>query len=401
MAQSFVRDFGMKRLWNLIETLHFENGEEPEIKVCDEAKENLFNCILCLDLPREPNQFACCGKPVCVKCLNDYKSSRRDMVCPHCRTTNIPPFLKLDKVLERQILDLSAQCVFKCGWNGILKGHYDHLETQCLFAKIKCSKCSTVTQLKDYKTHVEHTCLYKCCTFCMTDLTDYELITHNCTKRIVNCPLGCGQNMQRWFVDVHVSSDCPKEKKRCPLNVICKQKPEKRFLEEHFKMCAMEHSSSVMKSIKQIRRHPYQIKVIYDKLDDLNPEVFSQPLIIFQLLNVGLLLTRSTTNGYLDVIINVIECSDTSLLAHIAQKHTISITLFNSKTNYNHMKKEMVTVEHPLLCRSSDKRCFPWLICKNFISESNLSLNEVTNTCFINFNRQSNLTFCLKFETYY
>ena len=71
-------------------------------KYIGEPDEGL-NCVICLEVARDPLQHEMCGKLFCKQCLEQHG---REKPCPYCRQQQ--PLFYLDTRGERQILSRSS-----------------------------------------------------------------------------------------------------------------------------------------------------------------------------------------------------------------------------------------------------------------------------------------------------
>ncbi len=127
--------------------------------VDDEQLSGDHECPICLLVLRDPQMVSCCGRKYCNTCIGRVNAANKP--CPMC---NLTYDCMAEKQLNRRILDL----------------------------KIKCSKskygCDWVGEIRQLDNHQSVTCLY--------------------TE--VACSLGCGESMQRQFLERHVLDECIK-----------------------------------------------------------------------------------------------------------------------------------------------------------------------------------------------
>uniref|UniRef100_A0A1X7TYC5 RING-type domain-containing protein n=1 Tax=Amphimedon queenslandica TaxID=400682 RepID=A0A1X7TYC5_AMPQE len=85
-------------------------------------------CPICLLPPRKPHLISCCGRKLCHFCVNRVKQAGDP--CPCCREKQY--VIVIDKIVERQVLDLKVYCKNKskgCHWNGELRDLEKHTES--------------------------------------------------------------------------------------------------------------------------------------------------------------------------------------------------------------------------------------------------------------------------------
>ena len=92
-------------------------------------------CPICLLPPRKPHLISCCGRKLCHSCVDRVQQAGQP--CPCCRGEQY--VIVIDKMVERQVLDLKVYCKNKskgCPWSGELRDLEKHTKS-CYVASAK------------------------------------------------------------------------------------------------------------------------------------------------------------------------------------------------------------------------------------------------------------------------
>ena len=154
-----------------------------EVTFVEESVDDHHECLVCLQILKEPCIIECCGHHMCKPCIDQLVSSSNE--CPHCRSVGIN-FVR-DRHLERILMGKQVYCKYKsrgCEWQGTLREADQH--------------CSTVRH----------------CEWCQMMLTCYEERQHvgGCTmaNEIVECELelfGCSGKVPRMKMKLHMEEN--------------------------------------------------------------------------------------------------------------------------------------------------------------------------------------------------
>ena len=106
-----------------------------------ESISDIFKCIICHHVLREPVMFVECGHRLCTSCFQQLKqhtaqTPNTQITCPHDRTPVDVDRVVQDKGISRAILDFRVKCsneVEGCGWVGELRDLDGHLKDGCEF----------------------------------------------------------------------------------------------------------------------------------------------------------------------------------------------------------------------------------------------------------------------------
>ena len=158
--------------------------EVDEVTFVEDPLDINHECLVCLQLLREPWIVECCGHHLCKPCID--KLIRDGKGCPHCRTSRFRHMR--DRNHERILLGKQVYCKYKrrgCKWQGKLKEFDRH--------------CATILN----------------CKWCRKRLQCYEQEQHEkvCTVavEVIACelkPFGCRQKLPRMNMSQHMQDYC-------------------------------------------------------------------------------------------------------------------------------------------------------------------------------------------------
>lgn len=147
-----------------------------------------FECVICQEIPWQPQACVSCGKAFCLACIQQWKKTKS--VCPAC---NKRP-LKLKTLLEDAVTSLT--------WNGL---------------KIRCpgyasSGCIWTGDYSTAWTHVEKFCEFHTvtCPYCLVKRCRAEQRTHEqeCDEKPIMCSCGKGPYGKTQMGN-HIRTVCP------------------------------------------------------------------------------------------------------------------------------------------------------------------------------------------------
>ena len=98
-----------------------------ECDLIEEPPDDLV-CPICHLPLRKPHLISCCGRKLCHPCVGKVQRARQP--CPCCREKQY--IIVIDKMVERQVLDLKVYCKNKskgCPWSGELRDLEKHTES--------------------------------------------------------------------------------------------------------------------------------------------------------------------------------------------------------------------------------------------------------------------------------
>ena len=222
-----------------------------------------------------PHLTNCCGQHFCQYCLDHWSTVRNGhSSCPHCRASAFGHVH--DKHFERPIWQLDIRCPNSshgCEWVGHLVDLAHHLKSSsqdsgCRHQLVECPlKCGEKYERRLTQSHALSMCTQRdvCCDHCGESLKSFQLFHHltKCQHILVACLQGCGLQVPRSDMDLHMKSDCARSITTCPFyDVGCQEDVRRDELESHTHMC----------------KDKYMVKAyqkIMTQMEDLKKEVAS------------------------------------------------------------------------------------------------------------------------------
>lgn len=99
-----------------------------------------YECPVCLLILRDPHILSCCGKKICLSCVEPILSANKP--CPLCQQEF---HTMLEKEIQRAVLGLKVYCSHReegCDWVGQLRDFDRHVshesDGECLFVEVEC-----------------------------------------------------------------------------------------------------------------------------------------------------------------------------------------------------------------------------------------------------------------------
>ena len=215
-------------------------------------------CPVCLLIIREPHQVTCCGNSFCHSCIEYIKASNKP--CPTCNEEySIFP----DKRLKRTISAFEVRCTHQkdgCEWTGELGQLDAHLNKNpmpgkeldgCQFVEIDCPyECGDQLQRQYIQSHLTENCPTRpfSCEHCHNYDSNYDYVIHNhwpvCGSFPLHCPNECGLELPRQDIDSHVDNECPLTTINCDFHHVgCTVKLPRKDIPEHLKENLHTHVS--------------------------------------------------------------------------------------------------------------------------------------------------------------
>ena len=156
-----------------------------EVTFVEEPLDFHHECLVCLQLLREPWILECCGHHLCKPCID--KLIRNKQGCPHCRIGRFR-YMR-DRNHERIVLGKQVYCKYKskgCEWKGTLREVDQHRS-----AKLRrCDWCQDQLQCYEENQH-QGVCIVA------NEVIDCELK-----------PFGCSEKLPRMNIHRHMQDRC-------------------------------------------------------------------------------------------------------------------------------------------------------------------------------------------------
>lgn len=156
---------------------------EEEVSFVEGNIDDHHECMVCLQLLKQPWIIECCGHHLCKPCIDQLVRGGNE--CPHCRTRRFR-YVR-DRHLERILMEKQVYCRYRsrgCEWQGTLR------ESD------------------------QHSSVIITCEWCHSSLKCYEENQHKVecamANEVVNCefkPFGCSKEILRKEVSRHMQEN--------------------------------------------------------------------------------------------------------------------------------------------------------------------------------------------------
>ena len=222
-----------------------------------------YECPVCLQVLRDPQQTTCCGNSFCKVCID--RVVKDGIPCPTCNAVAFSIFP--NKGLRRTLGGFRVYCSNKdegCEWVGELGDIERHLNSKpsperqlegCLFEEVACVYCTCLFQRRYIHEHQSNKCPKRQfqCEYC-GEIDSYEIITEihlqKCPSFPIACHQHCGENVQRQEMDYHVSQDCSMTIVDCDYQEFgCEVRPARKDLSTHITESVADHTAMLAKSL--------------------------------------------------------------------------------------------------------------------------------------------------------
>ena len=232
-------------------------------------------CPVCLLVLCEPHQTSCCGYGFCKRCIE--KIQLLNNPCPCCKAEKFDSFA--DKRLKRMLSGYKVHCTNEsegCGWTGELGELENHLNldpTQekqlegCQFVRVTCLYCFQPYLRSNIQTHQNEQCLKRpfSCVYCKNFDSTHEDVTTNhwpeCGYYPLQCPLGCGESIERRVYQRHVSDNCVLKCVECEFSQVgCDVKHPRKDMLAHLNNSLGHHMTLLLKNQGKLCEENEQLK---------------------------------------------------------------------------------------------------------------------------------------------
>ena len=181
--------------------------------------------------------------------------------------------------MDNMILSFKCSCPLiarGCNWLGLLGGCQNHLD-KCGYVygtcKLGCGKEMTRNELR---IHVTDTCVQRRiqCEHCKGDFKLCDMFAHLdvCPKMEVSCELKCGVVMCREVVTQHLEVDCPEKAIECPYaKYKCVGLMKRKDMSKHLEERRIEHLElKLLEQEATIEIMSQEIKSLKKGMENLN-----------------------------------------------------------------------------------------------------------------------------------
>ena len=224
-----------------------------------------YECPVCLQVLRDPQQVTCCGNSYCKVCIDCVVKDGKP--CPTCNAVPFPIFP--NKGLGRTLGGFRVYCSNKekgCKWVGELGDREGHLNSKpsperqhkgCLFEKVACIYCTSPFQRRYINQHQSNECPNRpfVCEHCRHSAS-YREITQGhyqtCLYFPIPCPNKCGIQFPRRAIERHVNQDCQLQLVACDFHGVgCQVKLPRRDVPAHFRQNVVGHSEFLLSTAQR------------------------------------------------------------------------------------------------------------------------------------------------------
>ena len=259
------------------------SGEEYDFV---EKPGNEYFCPVTFELLKDPRQTNfCCGNH-----LSRATAERLEgKPCPLCKKQ----LLKTteDLFFKRKVMELKVRCSNKaigCKWVGELGNLNDHLnlgsvDGKCDFVVVDCPlKCGERIQRRNLAQHKSNECSKRpfTCKYCDYQSTHDKFVNDHwpkCQRYPLVCPNKCSTTeIERRFLQRHLKEECPLQEIECEFSHAgCQIKTARQSMQKHLDECKDKHLRMTSEKCKKLEAVVNNVQLALGKISQ-NP-VFIPP----------------------------------------------------------------------------------------------------------------------------
>ena len=250
------------------------SGEEYDFV---EKPGNEYFCPVTFELLKDPRQTNfCCGNH-----LSRATAERLEgKPCPLCKKQ--PLKTTEDLFFKRKVMELKVRCsnrAIGCKWVGELGNLNDHLKLgsvdgKCDFVVVDCPlKCGERIQRRNLAQHKSNECSKRpfTCKYCDYQSTHDKVVNDHwlkCQRYPLVCPKSCSATkIERQFLHGHLKEECPLQEMECKFSYAgCQIKIARQFMKKHLEEGKDDHleltSAKCGKLETEINNLKYAFKLI-------------------------------------------------------------------------------------------------------------------------------------------
>ena len=220
-----------------------------------------------IDFTRAFFLTTCCGGHFCKGCVQKVKTQFDE--CPLCKEK--PLNAVIDKYFKRQLDQLMIYCPQKeCTWTGELGKVNEHLATdqvagECQYVTVKCPlSCGLEVLRKFLDSHIAEDCPYRStsCLYCDFEGSHVEVTMQHkdaCPNYPCNCPNSCSPTaIKRHEMSDHLA-ECPEQEIPCAfMEMGCTKVMRRKRLQKHLEMNSIEHQLLTCKAFSTMKLEAQQ-----------------------------------------------------------------------------------------------------------------------------------------------
>ena len=236
-----------------------------------------FTCELLKD-PRQTNY--CCGNHLSRTTAESLEVC--SYPCPFCRKK--PLKTTEDLFFKRKVMELKVRCsnrAIGCKWIGELGNLSDHLKMgsvdaygKCDFVVVDCPlKCGERIQRRNLAQHKLNECSKRpfTCKYCDYQSTHDKVVNDhwpNCQRYPLVCPNNCSTTeIERRFLQRHLKEECPLQEIECEFSHAgCQIMTARQSMQKHLDECKDKHLRMTSEKCKKLEAVVINLQLAIGKI---------------------------------------------------------------------------------------------------------------------------------------
>ena len=262
------------------------SGEEYDFV---EKPGNGYFCPVTFELLMYPRQTnSCCGNH-----LSRATAERLEgKPCPFCKKK--PLKTTEDLFFKRKVMELKVRCSNKaigCKWVGELGYLNDHMKLEsvdgkCDFVAVDCPlKCGERIQRRNLTRHRSKECSKRpfTCKYCDYQSTHDKIVNDHwpkCQRYPLACPNNCSTTeIQRQFLQRHLKEECPLQEIECKFShADCQIMMTRQYVQKHLDECKDDHLEMTSENCKKLQAEVNNLQLAIRKIS--HKPVFIPPAVM-------------------------------------------------------------------------------------------------------------------------
>lgn len=249
-----------------------------------------YYCNGCKNVARKPTITSCCGRCFCAEYIEPVKEKGEP--CPRCGKMIAQTMIQ--SLYEEEISSMMVKCtnVAKgCKWECPLvelEDHLDESKDECMYVEVPCHKgCGSNIEKGSVEIHLNNDCAERqfTCQYCNKQGT-YRCISQEhwpeCAYKPVQCPNLCGVTCEQSMLEVHCQT--------CTLSTIqcfywpagCKTTFQRKDEDDHMKEKLQHHLDLIMKMCQGMTEKCQETKTLCERRLEEQAQEFSDKLRAFE-----------------------------------------------------------------------------------------------------------------------
>ena len=237
-----------------------------------------YFCPVTLELLKEPRQTnTCCGNHLSRAVAERLEAEGKP--CPICKKT--PLKTTEDLFFKRKVRALKIRCSNKgsgCEWEGALGDLDKHLnlgsvDGKCYFVVVECPlNCGECIQRRYLANHKSNECSKRpfSCKYCDYQATHKKVVNDHwpkCQRYPELCPNLCSTDeIERRFLQRHLKEECPLQEIECEFSHAgCQKKMERQATQKHLNQNKSEHLKLISTKSKKLEAMMIDLQCAFAK----------------------------------------------------------------------------------------------------------------------------------------